>query len=46
MKQRAITVLNALAVFAALVALWQIILWVFHVPSFMLPSPHAVERAP
>ena len=45
MKQRAITVLNALAVFAALVALWQIILWVFHVPPFMLPSPWAVVRA-
>jgi NitT/TauT family transport system permease protein len=45
MKQRAITVLNALAVFAALVGLWQLILWVFHVPSFMLPSPRAVVRA-
>ena len=45
MKQRAITVLNALAVFAALVALWQMILWVFRVPPFMLPSPWAVARA-
>ena len=45
MKQRAITVLNALAVFAALVVLWQLILWVFRVPPFMLPSPWAVVRA-
>jgi NitT/TauT family transport system permease protein len=45
MRQRVITVLNALAVFAGLIVLWQLILWVFHVPPFMLPSPHAVERA-
>jgi len=45
MKQRAITVLNALAVFAALLALWQIILWVFHVPPYFLPSPWAVVKA-
>ncbi len=37
--------LNALAVFAALIVLWQLILWVFHVPPFMLPSPWAVGRA-
>ncbi|HEV2521662.1 MAG TPA: ABC transporter permease [Candidatus Acidoferrales bacterium] len=45
MKQRAITALNAFAVFAALVILWQLILWVFHVPPFMLPSPWAVVKA-
>lgn len=45
MKQRTITVLNALAVFAAFVCVWQIILWVFHVPRFMLPSPYAVALA-
>jgi NitT/TauT family transport system permease protein len=45
MKQRALTVLNALAVFAALVVLWQIVLWVFRVPPFMLPSPWAVVKA-
>jgi NitT/TauT family transport system permease protein len=45
MKQRAITVLNALAVFAGLVLLWQVILWVFHVPPFMLASPRAVVQA-
>jgi NitT/TauT family transport system permease protein len=45
MKGRVITVLNALAVFAALLVLWQLVLWIFHVPSFMLPSPWAVVKA-
>jgi NitT/TauT family transport system permease protein len=45
MKRRAITALNALAVFATLVLLWQIVLWVFRVPPYMLPSPRAVETA-
>ncbi|HTC62647.1 MAG TPA: ABC transporter permease [Candidatus Saccharimonadales bacterium] len=45
MKQKTITVLNALAVFAVFLFLWQLILWVFHVPRFMLPSPYAVALA-
>ena len=45
MKQRAITVFNALGVFAAFLLLWQLILWIFHVPRFMLPSPYAVALA-
>jgi NitT/TauT family transport system permease protein len=45
MKRRLITVSNALAVFAALLILWQLILWIFHVPRYMLPSPSAVARA-
>jgi NitT/TauT family transport system permease protein len=45
MRQRAIAALNALAVFAALVLLWQLILWIFRVPPFMLPAPWAVVRA-
>jgi len=39
------TVVNALAVFAGLLILWQLILWIFRVPPFMLPSPWAVARA-
>lgn len=39
------TALNALAVFAALILAWQIVLWVFRVPPYMLPSPWAVARA-
>ncbi len=45
MKQKLITLANSLGVFAALLALWQIVLWVFRVPPFMLPSPWAVARA-
>lgn len=45
MKQRLVTVANAVAVFAALLVLWQLTLWVFHVPPFMLPPPLAVARA-
>jgi len=45
MKKRAITVLNALAVLAGLVGLWQLILRLFHVPPYMLPSPHSVGHA-
>jgi NitT/TauT family transport system permease protein len=44
MKQRLMTVANALAVFAALLLLWQLVLWIFHVPPYMLPSPFAVAR--
>ncbi|HTV05907.1 MAG TPA: ABC transporter permease [Acidobacteriaceae bacterium] len=42
MKRHIRTLLNALGVFAVLVALWQVIIWTFHVPSFMLPSPAQV----
>lgn len=45
MRQRLVTVANALAVFAALLVIWQFVLWVFHVPRYMLPSPWAVARA-
>ena len=45
MKQRAITVMNAFAVFAALLMLWQIVLWIFHVPPYMLPAPWAVAKS-
>ena len=45
MKQKLIIVANAVAVFAALLALWQLVLLVFRVPSFMLPSPWAVAQA-
>ena len=45
MKQRLITIGNALAVFAALLLLWQLVIWIFRVPAYMLPSPWAVARA-
>ena len=45
MKQRLLTAVNAFAVFAALLVLWQVVLWVFRVPPYMLPSPWAVAKA-
>jgi NitT/TauT family transport system permease protein len=45
MRRHVVTVANALAVFAALLLLWQLILWIFRVPQFMLPSPWAVAKA-
>jgi len=45
MRQRLIAVANALAVFAALLVIWQLVLWIFKVPPYMLPSPWAVARA-
>ena len=44
MKQRLVTIGNALAVFAALLLLWQLVIWIFRVPTYMLPSPWAVAR--
>jgi NitT/TauT family transport system permease protein len=45
MRQRVITIANAVAVFAALLIIWQLVLWIFKVPRYMLPSPWAVARA-
>jgi len=45
MKQRVITLASASAVLAALLVLWQLVLWIFRVPPFMLPSPWAVAQA-
>ena len=45
MKRRLITIANAAGVFVALLAIWQLVLWIFKVPPYMLPSPWAVARA-
>ena len=45
MKARFIAAANALAVFVALLILWQVAVWVFRVPPYMLPGPHAVAGA-
>lgn len=45
MKARLLPLANAVAVFFAMLVLWQLVLWVFRVPSYMLPSPWAVARA-
>ena len=44
MKQWLMIVANAVAVFAGLLLIWQLALWIFHVPPYMLPSPLAVTR--
>jgi len=45
LRKNLATLANSLAVFAALLALWQSVLWIFRVPAYMLPSPWAVARA-
>jgi NitT/TauT family transport system permease protein len=45
MRQRLIAVLNAIAVFLGLIALWQLLVWLLSIPPFMLPTPLAVARA-
>jgi len=44
-KRQLVNAVNAAAVFVALLVLWQLVLWIFRVPSYMLPSPWAVARA-
>jgi NitT/TauT family transport system permease protein len=45
MKRKLITLASALGVLAALLVLWQLILLVFDIKPFMLPSPFAVLLA-
>ncbi len=45
MRRRVIIAANALAVFGALLLLWQLVIWIFRVPPYMLPSPWAVAKA-
>ena len=45
MKKYAFTLLNALAVFAGLLLLWQALDVVLHVPAYMLPPPLAVAKS-
>jgi NitT/TauT family transport system permease protein len=45
MKKYAITLLNALAVFAGLLLLWQALDMLMHLPPYMLPPPLAVGKA-
>jgi NitT/TauT family transport system permease protein len=43
-KQRLVVLLNALGIFATLLLVWQLIIWLGHEPPFMLPSPWQVFR--
>lgn len=44
MKRHLTTALNAVAVFAVLLAMWQSIVWAFRIPPYMLPTPLQVAR--
>ncbi len=44
-KRLLISIANAAAVFVALLVLWQLVLWIFSVAPYMLPSPWAVAKA-
>lgn len=44
MKRNLITAANAVAVFAVLIALWQAVVWGFHIPPYMLPAPWQVAE--
>ncbi|MGA2416378.1 MAG: ABC transporter permease [Candidatus Sulfotelmatobacter sp.] len=45
MKKQLLPLANAFCVLAALLLLWQCVIWIFRVPPFMLPSPWSVARA-
>lgn len=45
MKRRFAAITNALIVFVALLLLWQLVIWIFRVAPFLLPSPGAVGTA-
>lgn len=45
MKNRLLAVANALAVFLTFLFLWQLVLWIFRLPPYMLPSPWAVAQS-
>jgi NitT/TauT family transport system permease protein len=42
MKSKLILIVNAMGVFACLVFLWQCLVWLLHLPPYMLPSPGRV----
>lgn len=45
MKKRTLVVVNSLAVFACLLALWQLVIWINHLPPYILPGPLTVAIA-
>jgi len=45
MKRRGWLAINSAIVFACLLGLWQAVIWVNHLPVYILPGPLAVARA-
>ena len=44
MRHRLLVVVNSLAIFAVFMLLWQLAIWIWHIPQFMLPSPWRVGQ--
>ncbi len=45
MKKRGLLMLNSVLVFACLIGAWQAIVWLNHLPPYILPGPAAVAAA-
>jgi len=43
-KHRLLVLINSLAIFAAFLLLWQVVIWTWNVPPFVLPSPWRVAQ--
>jgi NitT/TauT family transport system permease protein len=43
-KQRLLVVVNSLAIFAAFLLIWQLTIWLGHMPAYILPSPWRVAQ--
>jgi NitT/TauT family transport system permease protein len=44
MKKRSLLAINSLAVLACLIGIWQLVIWLNHLPPYILPGPLAVAR--
>lgn len=44
MKRHFVTAINAVVVFAGLILLWQLLVWVLRVPAYLLPAPGQVAQ--
>jgi len=42
MKKRGMVAINSIAVLGCLLALWQMVIWINHLPAYILPGPLAV----
>jgi NitT/TauT family transport system permease protein len=45
MKKRGLLILNSAVVLACLLGLWQLVIWLNHLPAYILPGPLAVANA-
>ncbi|HUX45539.1 MAG TPA: hypothetical protein VMV57_12380 [Terracidiphilus sp.] len=45
MKRRGLLLLNSVIVFAGFMAVWQAVVWLNHMPAYILPGPWTVALA-